>query len=330
MGSMARCVFLAMLLAQAFLSGCANETARKLPEMEGGRFVLRWEGLSGPAGDPATEWKWFCYEVDDPQACQAVKQWITKHYEALLRPSEFIPMETSPAKQLCWLPPHFSSVATEADVTAGMWDAKWDIWLFAPSLSDVFFLSKSVLLESGWDENLPFKEFDKLREIFKACGKAVDQQRSDVRAALGTVQPGPKQVFRGGTYMLALIKDIEADWQKDTKAWSCHKIDDEAGRKFVEGWIAANYEAVRISDQHANGPPGQVLLWFDEKAYVWIELWMSVLVGHGGPPGEMMYVKNLPVREFETLKRFFEEHGKVVDFVPDKIRSTRKGVRLSE
>jgi len=329
MGSIARCGILVMLLAQAFLSGCAKGRAREVPEMEGGRFVLRWEGLSGPAGDPATEWKWFCYEVDDPQACRAVKQWIAKNYEALQRPTMFIPLEVSPAKQLCWLPHDFPSVATEDDVSQPMREAKWDLWLYVPPLSDDLIQSRYALLECEWDKNLPFVEFDKLREIFKAYGKAIDPQRPDVRAVLGTVQPSPKQVFRGGTYVLALLKDRDSDW-REAKAWWCYRIDDEASRKVIEGWIAANYEAVRISALPGSFTPFRVLLWFDEKAYVWIELTMAVHVGKGGPPEEMMYVDNLPVREFETLKRFFEERGKIVDFEPDKIKSTRREVRFWE
>lgn len=322
------------VLAIAVLSGCGRGRFAEMATLERGTFVLRWEGLSGPPEHEASQWRWFCYEIDGEQGREAVKGWLAANYEALERVQWVRPLRVTPAKELCWLPardvPAGRDLPPElAGLLLGSPPQRWSLWLNIPTGPLDPRLSKFELLERDWDTNLPYDEFERLKDLFGAHGRAIDPERPDLRELCGSARQQPTTVLQGGTFVLALGPE-RGPGGVPSGEWIYHRIDDDEGRKAVQAWAAANYEALKCGAAAGAVLPWRVLYWFNGQTYVQIELMARIPVGRKGSPEQSTRVENLPAYEFDLLKRVFRERGKLVDFSPDEMRATRLEVRLAE
>jgi hypothetical protein len=187
------------------------------------------------------------------------------------------------------------------------------------------------LLACPWVENLPEREFARLKEIFKAHGRPVDPDRPDLRESIGPVNDQSKAIFRGGEYLLREMYDEDG---KFTGKWLNRKIDTPEGRKVVEEWIAANYEALKcaaIALPQLAVSPVRRLLWYDDRFCVLVDLMESIPVATryaGEEDGEC--VENLPSSALERLRCLFQEYGSPTAFDPKVLEGTHTWIDLAD
>ncbi len=269
-------------------------------------LVLREDETSPPH-------EWVAYTVDDAHGHQVIAQWILVNYEALKCAYAVSgDLAVFPRQQLYWL----DSEQDPDDSFLGAYLHGFGVNL----LPYIQVVRKGRPDHWEWAENLPPREIETLKRLFRRYGKPTAFNPRRLYPGTGGPQfplDGPQQVrlFQRGTEVVALDDDFSANsydasyyandlaggwfvlrWEErqgppdDTHApseWLCYVLDDSEGYSVVKRWIRANHRALSVPEAmpHLRVVPTRQLAWCHGEVVSGCEpVWPLWLTAPDGSP----------------------------------------------